>query len=108
MTGWPSSVTTTRAVFRHRPDSKWMDVQEAVRKVERSAKLGLRGGLIWGIPPYDKPVWNPLWTASSRHQPTVALHILTGRKGSGIGDSVMIKLPLPAPRPRAVFERYNF
>ena len=39
------------------------DVQQAVGEVERSAKLGLRGGLIWGIPPddrpYDNPVWNP-------------------------------------------------
>ena len=73
------------------------DVQQAVGEVERSAKLGLRGGLIWGIPPddrpYDNPVWNPLWAAAQDAGLPLALHILTGRKGSGIGDSVMKSYP---------------
>jgi predicted TIM-barrel fold metal-dependent hydrolase len=73
------------------------DVQEAVREVRRCADLGLKGGLIWGIPPedrtYDNPVWDPLWAAAQDTAVPLSLHILTGRKGSGIGSSVMKSYP---------------
>ena len=73
------------------------DVHEAVQEVQRCTKLGLKGGLIWGIPPedqtYDNPVWDPLWAAAQACALPLSLHILTGRKGSGIGPSVMKSYP---------------
>ncbi len=73
------------------------DVQEAVHEVERCAKMGLKGGLIWGVPPDDQPydnlVWNPLWAAAQDAAMSLSLHILTGRKGMGIGSSVMKSYP---------------
>jgi predicted TIM-barrel fold metal-dependent hydrolase len=73
------------------------EVQEAVREVERCAKMGLKGGLIWGVPPddqpYDKPVWDPLWAAAQDVAIPLSMHILTGRKGSGIDASVMKSYP---------------
>ena len=73
------------------------EVQEAVREVERCAKMGLKGGLIWGAPPDDRPydnsIWDPLWAAAQDVAMPLSLHILTGRKGSGIGASIMKSYP---------------
>jgi predicted TIM-barrel fold metal-dependent hydrolase len=38
-------------------------------------------------------VWDPLWAAAQAHNLPLSLHILTGRKGSGIGASVMKSYP---------------
>ena len=73
------------------------DVEVGVRELERAAKMGLRGGMIWGDPPsdrpYDSPAWEPLWSASEAARMPLSLHILTGRQGSGVGPSIMRGYP---------------
>src|ERR1700736_6585144 len=43
------------------------DIPLAVRELERCAKLGLKGAMIWGVPPEDKPyyseLYDPFWGA---------------------------------------------
>src|SRR5262249_18323291 len=57
-------------------------VEDGVRELERVARLGLRGAMIWGEPPadrpYDSPDWQPLWAAAEEHGLPLSLHILTG------------------------------
>ena len=73
------------------------EVQDAVSEIERCAKRGLRGGMIWGEPPderpYDSRDWDPLWAAAQDAGFPLSLHILTGRKGAGVGDSIMRDYP---------------
>jgi predicted TIM-barrel fold metal-dependent hydrolase len=73
------------------------DVAEAVAELQRIAKLGLRGGLIWGVPPeerrYDQPEWDPLWAAAQDLGLPLSLHILTGARGMGVSRSVMWDYP---------------
>jgi len=74
------------------------DVPTAVAEVERAAELGLKGGLIWGIPPEDRPYtdpsWEPFWDAAEDHRLPLSLHILTGRSGTGMqGLSTMRGYP---------------
>jgi predicted TIM-barrel fold metal-dependent hydrolase len=61
-------------------------VDEGVKELERCAKKGLRGVLIWGSPPEDKPygdpVYDPFWAAAQDLNMPISLHILTGRRGS--------------------------
>ena len=49
------------------------------------AKKGLRGSLIWGAPPEDRPYslpdYDPFWAAAQDLQIPLSLHILTGRGG---------------------------
>lgn len=73
----------------HRPDrllgvaalSLW-DVEAAVVELERCARLGLRGGMIWGGPPRDRPyrsdVYEPLWAAAADLAMPLSLHVVTG------------------------------
>ena len=72
------------------------DVQDAVSEVARCADLGLRGGLIWGIPPeetpYDSAVWDPLWAAAQDATLPLSLHILTGRRGMDLDGGSMMKV----------------
>lgn len=64
------------------------DVPGAVREIERSAALGLKGGMIWGDPPADRPydalLWDPVWAAAQDTGMPLSLHILTGRGGTGV------------------------
>ena len=74
------------------------DVEDAVSEVKRSADLGLKGGMIWGAPPadrpYDDPSWDPLWAAAQDTGLPLSLHILTEREDGGIsGPSVMKAYP---------------
>ena len=61
------------------------DIPAAVTELERIAKKGLRGTLIWGAPPDDKPYsspeYDPFWAAAQDLQMPLSLHILTGRGG---------------------------
>jgi predicted TIM-barrel fold metal-dependent hydrolase len=61
------------------------DIGAAVKELERCAKKGLRGVLIWGAPPEDKPysdpVYDPFWAAAQDLDMPLSLHILTGRRG---------------------------
>lgn len=59
------------------------DVALAVHDVERIAAQGMRGAMIWGSPPADRPysdrAYDPFWRAVSEHRLPVSLHIITGR-----------------------------
>lgn len=59
------------------------DVALAVEDVERIAQQGMRGAMIWGSPPEDRPygdrAYDPFWQAVSEHGLPVSLHIITGR-----------------------------
>ena len=61
------------------------DIPAAVAELERIAKKGLRGALIWGAPPEDKPYslpdYDPFWAAAQDLQMPLSLHIGTGRGG---------------------------
>lgn len=63
------------------------DVQTGVKELERCAKRGLKGALIWGAPPEDKPYshrdYDPFWSAAQDLDMPISLHILTGRRGTG-------------------------
>src|SRR5207244_10618296 len=68
-----------------------------VHELERVAKRGLRGGLIWGAAPeelpYSDPAYNPFWTAAQDLRLPVSLHILTERRGGFGFRSVMRGYP---------------
>jgi predicted TIM-barrel fold metal-dependent hydrolase len=61
------------------------DIPAAVAELERIAKKGLRGTLIWGAPPEDRPYssrdYDPFWAAAQDLNMPLSLHILTGRGG---------------------------
>ena len=58
------------------------DIDEAVKELERCAKAGLRGSIIWQAPHPDLPFhsehYNKFWAASQDLNMPVNLHILTG------------------------------
>ncbi|HJY84831.1 MAG TPA: amidohydrolase family protein, partial [Candidatus Binatia bacterium] len=61
------------------------DIPTAAAELERIAKKGLHGALIWGAPPEDKPYslpdYDPFWAAAQDLQMPLSLHIGTGRGG---------------------------
>jgi predicted TIM-barrel fold metal-dependent hydrolase len=73
------------------------DVGGAVAELQRAARLGLRGGLIWGVPPeerrYDQDEWEPLWACAQDLDLPLSLHILTGARGMGVSRSIMWDYP---------------
>ncbi len=58
------------------------DVAAGVAELERCARLGLRGGMIWGGPPPDLPYrserYDPLWAAAQDLSLPLSLHVVTG------------------------------
>jgi hypothetical protein len=64
------------------------DITAAVAEIERCRKIGIRGVLIWGSPPDDKPYshrdYDPFWAAAQDLDMPISLHILTGRRGTGV------------------------
>ena len=58
------------------------NVDEAVKELERCAKAGLKGSIIWQAPHPDLPFksehYNKFWAASQEMNMPVHLHILTG------------------------------
>jgi predicted TIM-barrel fold metal-dependent hydrolase len=66
------------------------DIGEGVKELEYCAKKGLRGAMIWGSPPADKPyssrIYDPLWQAASEFHIPISLHVITGKgKDSDVG-----------------------
>jgi len=63
------------------------DVRSGVKELERSAKMGLAGGMITVHPPegqgYNLPEYDLLWAAAQDLQMPLGLHIATNRPGSG-------------------------
>jgi predicted TIM-barrel fold metal-dependent hydrolase len=59
------------------------DIALGVKELEHCAKRGLKGAMIWGSPPKDKPysstVYDPLWQAASECRMPLSLHVITGK-----------------------------
>ena len=63
------------------------DIPAAVAELERTAKKGMRGAMIWAEPPGDRPYghadYEPFWAAAQDLNMPLSLHILTGAAGTG-------------------------
>jgi len=59
------------------------DIGEGIKELERCAKIGLRGAMIWGSAPEDRPyssrIYDPFWQAASELEMPLSLHVITGR-----------------------------
>ena len=73
------------------------DVNEGIEELERSAKKGLKGAMIWGAAPLDRPYSSPdyekFWAAAQDHSTPISLHILTERRGGSDFSSIMRGYP---------------
>ncbi len=62
------------------------DIQAGVRELERGAKNGMRGVMIWGSPPrekpYSSPEYDPFWAAAQELHMPISLHVVTSKKGN--------------------------
>jgi predicted TIM-barrel fold metal-dependent hydrolase len=60
---------------------------EGARELERAVRKGLRGAMIWGEQPAERPYGDPaydrFWSAAQELGTPVSLHILTERKPAG-------------------------
>jgi predicted TIM-barrel fold metal-dependent hydrolase len=60
------------------------DIGEGVKELQRAAKIALRGAMIWGAPPREKPYtskeYDPFWAAAQDLQTPLSLHVITGKK----------------------------
>jgi predicted TIM-barrel fold metal-dependent hydrolase len=60
------------------------DVEAGVKELQRCAKMGLRGAMIWGAPPEDRPyskaLYDPFWAAAQDLQTPISLHVITQKK----------------------------
>jgi predicted TIM-barrel fold metal-dependent hydrolase len=65
------------------------DVQDGIRELERTAKLGLVGAMISEYPPedrrYDRPEYEPFWAAAQGLDMPLSLHTATRRQGTNSG-----------------------
>ncbi len=63
------------------------DIDAGIRELERCRKLALRGAMIWGAAPRDRPyggpAYDPLWQAASDLNMPLSLHVLTGGELKG-------------------------
>jgi predicted TIM-barrel fold metal-dependent hydrolase len=59
------------------------DIDQGVKELERIHKGGMRGAMIWGSPPEDKPYgsreYDKFWQAASELQMPLSLHVITGK-----------------------------
>jgi predicted TIM-barrel fold metal-dependent hydrolase len=64
------------------------DIQAGVQELQRIAKKGMRGAMIWAEAPsdhpYSHPDYDPFWAAAQELNMPLSLHILTGRRGTGV------------------------
>ena len=64
------------------------DIGAAALELERISRNGVRGAMIWSEPPDDKPYchpdYDPFWAAAQEANFPLSLHVLTGKKGTGI------------------------
>jgi predicted TIM-barrel fold metal-dependent hydrolase len=62
------------------------NVKDGVVELERCHKLGLKGAMIWGSPPRERPLYSteldPFWRCAEELRMPVSLHILTGHEMS--------------------------
>jgi len=77
------------------------DVDLAVAELERVARLGMRGAMIWSEPPaerpYSRPEYEPFWSAACDLGIPVSLHASTSRRAHPMipGDYTRAYLRLP-------------
>ncbi len=59
------------------------DVAEGVKEVERAAKLGLKGAMIWSGPPTERPyhsrIYDPFFAAAQEHGMVITMHEITAK-----------------------------
>lgn len=62
------------------------DVEAGTKELERCANLGMRGAMVWGSPPRERPYSNPeyhsFWAAAQDLGMPVSLHVVTSKKGN--------------------------
>jgi len=77
------------------------DIPAAVAELKRCAQKGLKGVLVWGSPPENKPYrhrdYDPFWAAAQDLNMPVSLHILTGRRGHGIDFGNILRSYMTLP-----------
>jgi predicted TIM-barrel fold metal-dependent hydrolase len=65
------------------------DVQDGIRELERTARLGFVGAMISEYPPeerrYDNPEYEPFWAAAQALGMSLSLHTATRRQGLNSG-----------------------
>jgi predicted TIM-barrel fold metal-dependent hydrolase len=70
------------------------DVAVGVRELERAAKLGLRGAMVWAAPPmgdsYGRPAYAPFWAAAAGAGTPVSLHLGTTQDLTAPGESIAV------------------
>jgi len=68
------------------------DISLGVQELERCAKMGLKGAMIWGVPPKDRPyhtdIYDPFWAAAQEFKMPLSLHVITQRDQKSKGKSV--------------------
>ncbi len=64
------------------------DVEQGAAELRRAAKAGLKGAMIWGAAPPDKPffhtVYDPFWEAAQELSMPLLLHVITGAPGTSV------------------------
>src|SRR4029450_12908679 len=64
------------------------DIEAGIQELRRIAKKGMRGAMIWAEAPSDRPYshpdYDPFWAAAQDLTMPLSLHILTGRRGTGV------------------------
>jgi predicted TIM-barrel fold metal-dependent hydrolase len=60
------------------------DIGEGINELQRAAKIGLRGAMIWGAPPRERPYtskeYDPFWACAQELQMPLSLHVITGKR----------------------------
>jgi predicted TIM-barrel fold metal-dependent hydrolase len=58
------------------------DPKAGARELERCAKMGLKGAMIWCSPPQEQPysseIYDPFWAAAQELKMPISLHAITG------------------------------
>ena len=71
------------------------DVQDGIKELERTAKMGFAGAMITEYPPedrrYDQPEYEPFWAAAQALAMPLSLHTATRRQGKirGAGERTL-------------------
>jgi predicted TIM-barrel fold metal-dependent hydrolase len=71
------------------------DVQDGIKELERTAKMGFAGAMITEYPPedrrYDQPEYEPFWAAAQALDMPLSLHTATRRQGKirGAGEKTL-------------------
>ncbi len=64
------------------------NVEDGVRELERSARMGMTGAMISVLPPenvsYESPMYDPFWAAAQDLEMPLGLHIGTNRPPPGV------------------------